>query len=77
MFRRLGADVVGMSTVPEAIVARQCGLAVAAVSCITNAAGGGSKTGPVAHHDVLAMGERRKDAVAKFLKTFAQLYAGR
>ncbi|MGD0410667.1 MAG: purine-nucleoside phosphorylase [Verrucomicrobiota bacterium] len=77
MFRRLGADVVGMSTVPEAIVARQCGLAVAAVSCITNAAGGDARTGQLAHHDVLAMGEKRKDAVAKFLKTFAQLYAGR
>src|SRR3989475_7350740 len=42
-FARLGADVVGMSTVPEAIVARQCGLAVAAVSCITNLAAGRSR----------------------------------
>ena len=77
MFRRLGADAVGMSTVPEAIVARQCGLAVAAVSCITNMAGGGSAIGPLVHQDVLAMGEKRKDAVAKFLKVFTQLYAGR
>jgi purine-nucleoside phosphorylase len=75
-FRRLGADAVGMSTVPEAIVARQCGLAVAAVSCITNEAGAEPQSGASIHQDVLAMGEKKKDAVARFLKVFAQLYAG-
>ena len=72
-FERLGADAVGMSTVPEAIVARQCGLSVAAVSCITNlAAGRGS--GTLSHSEVLAIAEQKKAVVAQFLKTFCELY---
>ncbi|HLP78262.1 MAG TPA: purine-nucleoside phosphorylase, partial [Candidatus Paceibacterota bacterium] len=51
-FARLGADAVGMSTVPEAIVARQCGLRVAALSCITNLAAGRSG-GKLSHEEVL------------------------
>ena len=72
-FAKLGADAVGMSTVPEAIVARQCGLNVAAVSCITNPAAGISKD-KLSHAEVLGTAEKVKTLAAKLLKTFAELY---
>ena len=72
-FGRLGADAVGMSTVPEAMVARQCGLNVAAVSCITNLAAGISKE-KLSHAEVLEIAERVKTLAAKLLKHFAGLY---
>ena len=72
-FARLGADAVGMSTVPEAIVARQCGLNVAAVSCITNLAAGISKE-KLSHTEVLETAERVKKSGAALIKNFAELY---
>jgi purine-nucleoside phosphorylase len=72
-FGRLGADAVGMSTVPEAMVARQCGLNVAAVSCITNLAAGISRE-KLSHAEVLETAERVKTLAAKLLETFAGLY---
>lgn len=52
MMRTLGADVVGMSTVPEVIVARHCGLKVAAIASITNLAEGMSDE-PLSHEQTL------------------------
>lgn len=72
-FARLGADAVGMSTVPEVMVARQCGVRVAALSCITNlAAGIGTKE--LSHAEVLETAERVKPLATALLKTFANYY---
>jgi purine-nucleoside phosphorylase len=73
-FARLGADAVGMSTVPEAIAARQCGLKVAAVSCITNPAAGLGKAG-LSHAEVLETAEKVKTLAALMLKCFGQSYS--
>jgi len=72
-FGRLGADAVGMSTVPEAIAARHCGLNVAAISCITNLAAGISKE-KLSHAEVLETAERVKKSGAQLIRNFAELY---
>ena len=72
-FRTLGADAVGMSTVPEAIVARQCGLKVAGVSCITTAAAGlGGKGQVVSHLEVLELAKQREAFATKFVGEFVR-----
>ncbi len=67
LLRTLGADAVGMSTVPEAVVARHMGLEVLGISCITNmAAGIGDE--PINHEEVMATGDRVRDTFAQLLR---------
>jgi len=66
MLRTLGADAVGMSTVPEVIALRQMGVRVAGVSCITNLAAGRSSE-PLSHAEVEATAQRVK---ADFIRLF-------
>jgi xanthosine phosphorylase len=68
-YGRLGADAVGMSTVPEAIVARHCGLRVAAISAITNLAVGLGDT-PLSHEQTLAVAKQCAGDMQRLLVGF-------
>jgi purine-nucleoside phosphorylase len=66
-FRSLGATLVGMSTVPETIVARHMGIQVLAISCVTNlAAGLGSK--PLSHEEVFETGRLVEDRLTRLFE---------
>jgi len=67
MLRALGADAVGMSTVPEAIVARQMGMKVLGISCITNMAAG-MLDQPINHAEVIETGERVRASFSELLR---------
>ena len=65
--RAIGADAVGMSTVPEAIVARHMGVEVLGISCITNAAAGVLPQ-PLDHNEVMEVARRVRGAFAALLE---------
>ncbi len=65
--RMAGADVVGMSTVPEALLGHAAGLRVAAVSCVTNAAGGAE---PASHAAVLSAARSAMDEAGRLLQAW-------
>jgi len=65
--RRIGADLVGMSTVAEVIAARHMGMKVLAISCVTNMAAG-ILDQPLSHEEVMETGERVKSTFEALLR---------
>jgi purine-nucleoside phosphorylase len=66
--RTIGADTVGMSTVPEVIAARHSGMKVLAISCVTNLAAGIS-TQPINHQEVLEIGQQVRGQFVALLRS--------
>jgi purine-nucleoside phosphorylase len=73
-FRTIGADLVGMSTVPEVIAARQMGMKVLAISCVTNMAAGVTDA-QINHQEVLEIGKRIAGQFKALLKEVVPVIA--
>jgi purine-nucleoside phosphorylase len=67
MLRMIGGDAVGMSTVPEVIVARHAGIRVVGISCITNMAAG-IMPQPLSHKEVMETADRVKGEFVRLIR---------
>jgi len=74
--RLIGADVVGMSTVLEAIAANHMGMKVLGISCVTNMAAGVLPETKINHEEVLETGAMVRDTLVRFLKGLLPRLAG-
>lgn len=70
-FRMWGADLVGMSTIPEVILAKHCGMQVAVISVITNLASDISDT-EISHEDTIIQGERALEELVPLIVNFIE-----
>ncbi len=68
-YKAQGADVVGMSTVPEAVFAKACGMKIAGISLVSNLAAGISRR-TLNHEEVVAAGESAKPLMSAFIEDF-------
>lgn len=75
MLERLGADMVGMSTVPEVIAARYLGMEVVGISCISNMAAGVHDV-PLDHDEVIETGKRIEPAMSALVLGVLEALAG-
>jgi purine-nucleoside phosphorylase len=75
-FRAMGATLVGMSTVPETIVARHMGIEVLGLSCVTNLAAGLNSV-PLSHEEVFETGRLVEQKLARLLVRLAPQMAAR
>ena len=71
MARILGADAVGMSTVPETIIARHCGMKVLGISTITNMAAGITE-GAITHDEVMQAGRQVRASFTKLMNAIVE-----
>lgn len=75
-YSHMGADIVGMSTVPEAVFAKACGMRVAGLSLVSNYAAGIS-SGPLTHGEVMESSASAKPMMSALLEEFIGLLANK